>query len=55
MITVIHEQIKYFTEVKFKFENQKIEVSKMKIVVSPSDKEMQKMLKKLKKQIHYTE
>ncbi|WP_339205356.1 6-hydroxymethylpterin diphosphokinase MptE-like protein [Paenibacillus sp. FSL K6-3182] len=49
MITVIHEQIKYFTEVKFKFENQKIEVSKMKIVVSPSDKEMQKMLKKLKK------
>ncbi|MGO4692872.1 motility associated factor glycosyltransferase family protein [Paenibacillus sp. 2TAB26] len=49
MITVIHEQVKFFSELKVKFENQKIEISKLKIAISPSDKEMQKILKKLQK------
>lgn len=49
MITVIKEQIQFFSGIKTKFENQKTDIAKLKIVKSPSDKEMQKILSKLQK------
>ncbi|OME87137.1 hypothetical protein BK120_03905 [Paenibacillus sp. FSL A5-0031] len=49
MKTVIKGQVQFFSEIKLKFENQKTNISKLKIANSPSDKEMQKILTKLQK------